>query len=210
MGLFDRNTNDEGHGPAAPVGVHDAVLDGLVDLGFRASTFTQDGKTETRLRHEIALVFRLWLLPGEPVLVVPCTFAFDPKSTLGRFMNGWRGRALGPNEMDLLSGYLGKAAMVSVIHRPAQKSGKPYAVVTAVMPASGRPVTAPRKPTCFEIGSGPIPTEFDTWPYVYGMPMRQYIESSAEWQAKLRKTDIPGNPPPVNPAPGGTDTSVPF
>lgn len=116
-----------------PEGNHAARLYMLVDLGLHEKTW----QGETKIKH---LVHLGWELPdelmedGRPFTIsARLTYSMHEKSTLRKFIEGWRGAKFKDEEVAEfdITKLVGRACMVQVAHRKAN-NGNTYADVIAV------------------------------------------------------------------------------
>lgn len=179
-------TNGGGEFDVPDAGSHPAVLVALIDLGTHEDEY--QGQTRT-----VRKVFLAWELVGEPkpggggnfVVGRDYNLSFGQKAKLRETVEKWRGKAFSEGEDFDLSALLGKSCLVTLVHKTSQNSGKTYAKIDGVtaLPKGMKAAPPTVGPVQWSVDSGgPIPDE--PWlPYVYGEPLKQVIERSAEYKA---------------------------
>ena len=163
-----------------PAGTHAARCWLLADVGTQARTY----EGETRQRREVALG---WVFDDpdtdgvrhEVVRVFAATLG--AKSALRAFLEGWRGRAFQPGQVETfdLRAVLGKACLLNIAH--AVRGDRTYANVNSAS-ALPKGMAAPPEVTTvlFDLDDP------KTWGALERLPkfLREAVERSAEWQQR--------------------------
>ncbi len=175
-----------------PSGVQHAVCCSVIDLGTH-----QFGNFPARHKVQIG-----WELPNEMgtftasdgstierprVISKDYTLSTDPKATLRKDLEAWRGKAFTAEEADAfyVGNLIGKNCQISVVHAngKGEKAKNVYANVGSIMPlAKGTKALTPDNPTMlFDIPEeGPItfPPEMPEWIQNKIKVSAEYVERS--------------------------------
>jgi hypothetical protein len=195
MSIFDSTARSTKPRELIAPGAYAAVLTHIIDLGSREGTFQdKTGSVEKRVRREVGVGFELTDAPGRPVIWKTYTLSFDPSSYLMKLAGSLQRRTIREGESVSLPNLLGRPALVAVVHKVSQ-AGKTFAAVGSVSPPlANMPPAAPQHtPLLFEIGGGAIPAAVDQLPYLYGRPVREYVEASPEYRQWLATQAKDGN-----------------
>lgn len=173
-----------------PQGQFAALCYQVIDLGTQPST--DPTKSPSR---KVSIAFELhgenllgdgtaYMGDGKPFTIrTKFTISLAEKSNLRPFLEGWRGKAFTPEELEAfdLSRLVGAPATITVAHKPSKDSKKTYANIQSITPLNK---TLPKpllfnKTILFEIEPW-VQTNFD------GLPewIRKQVEQSAEYKAR--------------------------
>jgi hypothetical protein len=182
--------------PLPSAGPHLAALVAIVGTGTTRSTFVGDAAAGPCDRFTLALIFELLDALERQLLLKPFALSSHPKSKLVQTLAAWGALSVREGETIGVPDFLGKRAIVQVEHK-LSATGKPFAAIGSVGPVlPGLPDTQPQhRPFVWMPGDGPIPSEVDELPYLYGKPLREAIEQSPEFKAWAAK--LAGSPAPV-------------
>lgn len=186
-----RATSGGGEFDVPDAGSHPAVLVALIDLGTHDEEF-DDKKKQTKVIKQIRKVYMAWELPTEAkpggggnfVVARDYGLFFSQNSNLRKMVEKWRGRGLDDGEEFDLTKLLGKSCLISLVQKVSQNGNK-YCKIDGVgqLPKGMTCPPATVTPVQWDVGSGdPIP-ETPWLPYLYGEPLKQVIERSAEYKA---------------------------
>lgn len=170
-----------------PAGTFAARCCHVIDLG----TQTAEYQGERKAVHKITLA---WQIDGEaredgtPFIVARrFTASLHEKAALRAFLEGWRGRAFTPEELNgfSLAKLLNAPCLINIVH--ATRDGKTFAEVKGASPLpKGMPAPAPAAdPILFDIDDPA------TWHAFDRLTKRQQeaVCESPEWKAKADGTE---------------------
>lgn len=165
-------------------GSHPAALVAAIDLGTQENTY----QGVTTVAHKVFLAFELLgeeKEEGGPFIMGrDYTFSLNEKANLREVVKALRGgKDMAPDEELELSALLGKPCIVAIEHGKTSKDVA-FAKITRVTPPMKGQKSHPHtcKPVCWEIDSGEVFPNEDWLPFLYGKPLREVVERSAEWK----------------------------
>lgn len=138
MGLTVSQNTSGGDFEICPQGSFIGRCYSIVDLGTQKTTF----QGETKEQHKVVLTWELLdedarRKDGTPHAISKTfTASLDPKSTLRKTLDAWRGRPFTEAELNKfeLSSILGAYASIGVTHEPSKDGTKTYSNLTSVAP----------------------------------------------------------------------------
>lgn len=167
-----------------PIGVHNAVLVEIIDLGMQESTYNG----ETKRRHQVWLK---WELPdlelpdGKPMTIGRrYTVSFHEMSALRKHLQQWLGRSFDEAEVRLgydFSSLLGMGCTLVVSHNA--KGDKTYANIDAISKAPGNFVPDPFSDLILYVRGASSAEVFDKLP--------DWAKKANHAADKLEKEDTP-------------------
>lgn len=184
-----------------PSGTHIAVCTQLIDVGLQETPWGNKAKVWIQFEVPSERVE----IDGKdlPMIVwANYTASLSEKANLRHDLEGWRGRAFTPDELkgfDLKS-ILGKACMISVVHRKPEGSSRTYANIQSIS-ALPKGTTAPQPEgplVSFDIDAH-TPDEYQALPEWLQKKVDEGKENSA---AQPETAD--NEPPPLE------DDDIPF
>jgi hypothetical protein len=185
-----------------PSGNHPGVLVAIVDLG----TQEQEYKGVKKSAQE---VFLCWELPGvevagtkgvNHVIGKGFTYSFHEKSALRGLVEKWRSRKYKDDEEFNPGVMLGQPCLVNVSH--AKNGDKTYSNFDGVSPViKGLTIGQPQhKPILWEIETGDL-AALSWLPRSYGSEIKDIVQLSPEWKARVAKGGGANGQAPANPVP---------
>jgi hypothetical protein len=165
MGTMLQDTGGEPR-ELAPAGNHRATCCGVIDLGTQTFEFNGESKS----MHKLMLRFELsdeCDAEGRPILISrEFTASLHEKAALRAFLESWRGRPFGPEELKGFdpSALLGQPCLVGVIHE-VSRNGKTYANIKSVgrLPKGMAPPEPVADQVHYQIEDGDPPSELPDW-----------------------------------------------
>jgi len=171
-----------------PQGTHSAVCVGIYDIG------TQHSAKYTSWSESVVITWQLPSLRIEidgddlpRVISNTYTLSLGEKANLRKMLEGWRGRAFTPVELDgfSVSKLLGVPCMMQIIHKSGKgaNASKVYANIGSIMPImKGSPTVIPEGDTVlFDIDTngpgGVIPETFPKWIQEKIKESKEYVEA---------------------------------
>lgn len=128
--------------PIVEAGAHTAICYSVVDLGTQKSTYQGETKESKKIRiafevcdqsddFEVIENGKATVVKKPLVISAEFTASIGPKASLRKFIEGWLGSALNAKQLASfkLTDFLGKPAMLNVVHKVSQISGKTYAAI---------------------------------------------------------------------------------
>ena len=137
--LSEKSTKER---PIVEAGAHPAICYSVVDMGTQKSTY----QGETKELKKIRLAFeicdqnddfeqvengKVTIIKKPLVCSAEFTASIGPKASLRKFVEGWLGSALNAKQLASfkVTDFLGKPALLNVVHKVSQVSGKTYAAI---------------------------------------------------------------------------------
>lgn len=124
-------------------GTYAAVCDQVVNIGVQKIEFQDEIKNveQVYLRFEVPAerldyIDKQGNSQNRPMIIgLTCTNSLHEKAKLRHYLESWRGRAFTDEELENfdLTNILGKACLLTVIHRVSQR-GKSYAAISGIAP----------------------------------------------------------------------------
>jgi hypothetical protein len=202
-----------------PIGMHQAVCFGIVDLGTQPTNNPQH-----RPSRKVAFI---WEVPSERIefekdgrkvnlprnITAMWTCSLHKKSNMRAMLQSWRGRPFTEEELDGfdLQNIMGANCLLNVVHTP--KGDKTYANVASVNPlAKGMVKMKPENETLtFDLDKYlakeyDFPKNLPEWLKAKVMQSEEYTKATDPHQAHQQPTDEEL----ANQTPGAVDDDVPF
>jgi hypothetical protein len=168
--------------PLPPAGDdQSAVLVALVDLGTQRNDY--EGKAAWARK-----LFFVWELVETKERALPWkdfTFSLHENALLRKFVDAWRSKPLEDGEDFDINVLVGKACLLSIVHKPNKDKTRSFAVVTGVKKPVFRgqkvEIAAPQhKPFCWHLDDGKENALPDWLPWLYGRSIPEWIADSKE------------------------------
>jgi hypothetical protein len=138
--VLSENTTKER--PLVEAGAHPAICYSVVDLGTQKSTYQGETKELKKIRIAFEICDqhdnfeqvengKVTLIRKPLVCSAEFTASIGPKASLRKFVEGWLGSALNAKQLASfkVTDFLGKPALLNVVHKVSQTSGKTYAAI---------------------------------------------------------------------------------
>jgi len=137
--LSEKSTKER---PLVEAGAHPAICYQVIDLGTQKSTYQGETKELKKLRISFEICDqddnfeqvengKVTLIRKPLVCSAEFTASIGPKASLRKFIEGWLGLALNSKQLTSfkVADFLGKSALLNVVHKTSQTSGKVYAAI---------------------------------------------------------------------------------
>jgi hypothetical protein len=137
--LSEKSTKER---PLVEAGAHPAICYSVIDLGTQKSTYQGETKELKKLRISFEICDqnddfeqvengKVTIIKKPLVCSAEFTASIGPKASLRKFIEGWLGLALNSKQLTSfkVADFLGKSALLNVVHKTSQTSGKVYAAI---------------------------------------------------------------------------------
>ena len=137
--LSEKSTRER---PLVEAGAHPAICYSVIDMGTQKSTYQGETKELKKLRISFEICDqhdnfeqvengKVTLIRKPLVCSAEFTASIGPKASLRKFIEGWLGLALNSKQLTSfkVADFLGKSALLNVVHKTSQTSGKVYAAI---------------------------------------------------------------------------------
>jgi len=128
--------------PLVEAGAHPAICYSVIDMGTQKSTYQGETKELKKIRigfevcdqnddFEQVENGKVTIIKKPLVCSAEFTASIGPKASLRKFVEGWLGSALNAKQLASfkVTDFLGKPALLNVVHKVSQTSGKTYAAI---------------------------------------------------------------------------------
>jgi hypothetical protein len=128
--------------PLVEAGAHPAICYSVIDMGTQKSTYQGETKELKKLRLSFEICDqnddfeqvengKVTIIKKPLVCSAEFTASIGPKASLRKFIEGWLGLALNSKQLTSFKvvDFLGKSALLNVVHKTSQTSGKVYAAI---------------------------------------------------------------------------------
>jgi len=128
--------------PLVEAGAHPAICYSVIDMGTQKSTYQGETKELKKIRigfevcdqnddFEQVENGKVTIIKKPLVCSAEFTASIGPKASLRKFVEGWLGSALNAKQLASfkVTDFLGKSALLNVVHKVSQTSGKTYAAI---------------------------------------------------------------------------------
>jgi len=128
--------------PLVEAGAHPAICYSAVDMGTQKSTYQGETKELKKIRIAFEICDqnddfeqvengKVTIIKKPLVCSAEFTASIGPKASLRKFIEGWLGSALNAKQLASfkVTDFLGKPALLNVVHKVSQTSGKTYAAI---------------------------------------------------------------------------------
>ena len=128
--------------PLVEAGSHPAICYQVIDLGTQKSTYQGETKELKKLRISFEICDqnddfeqvengKVTIIKKPLVCSAEFTASIGPKASLRKFIEGWLGLALNSKQLTSfkVADFLGKSALLNVVHKTSQISGRVYAAI---------------------------------------------------------------------------------
>ena len=137
--LSEKSTKEK---PIVEAGAHSAICYSVIDMGTQKSTYQGETKELKKIRigfevcdqnddFEQVENGKVTIIKKPLVCSAEFTASIGPKASLRKFIEGWLGSALNAKQLASfkVTDFLGKSALLNVVHKVSQVSGKTYAAI---------------------------------------------------------------------------------
>jgi hypothetical protein len=128
--------------PLVEAGAHPAICYSAIDMGTQKSTYQGETKELKKIRIGFEICDqnddfeqvengKVTIIKKPLVCSAEFTASIGPKASLRKFVEGWLGSALNAKQLASfkVTDFLGKPALLNIVHKVSQTSGKTYAAI---------------------------------------------------------------------------------
>ena len=114
------------------------------------------------------------------------TLSMHEKSTLRKYLEGWRGKAFTKEEVEAfdISVLIGKPCMINVIHKPSKDGKKVYAEISSIS-------SMPKGMTCPDAINKPLILAFDSWDQEVFNSLPDFVKDKINTSQEFKQMTAP-------------------